>query len=1048
MIEYILRFSIRQRWLVLAAVLIVAAFGVYNFFRLPIDAVPDITNVQVQINTEAPGYSPLESEQRVTYLVENAMAGLPGLEYTRSLSRYGLSQVTVVFRDGTDIYFARQLVGERVQQVKSQLPAGLEPSLGPIATGLGEIFMFTVDRTQDARAADAKALTAFDLHDAMRWIVRPQLAKVPGVTEVNSIGGQERQVVVAPLPARLLAYGLTLDDVTTALANNNASRGAGYIERNGAQYLIRSPGQVTNLDDVRRVVVTIINGAPLTLGEVAEIGWGGALRTGAATMDGEEVVLGTVFMLVGENSRTVSRAVAAKLETIQKSLPPGLEARAVYDRTTLVDKTLDTVTKNLLEGALLVVVVLFALLGNLRAALITAAVIPLAMLATISGMVHNQVSANLMSLGALDFGLIVDGAVIIVENCIRRLAEAQRGNAALTLKERLTTVYDSTSEVIRPSLFGVGIITAVYIPLFALTGVEGKMFHPMAATVVMALVAALVLALTFVPAAVALLLSGKISERENPILRLAAGVYAPLLSAALKGRVVLAIAAAALVVACGLLAARMGSEFIPSLDEGDIALHALRIPGTSLGQAVGMQQTLEAEIKKLPEVERVFAKLGTAEVATDPMPPSVADTFVILKPREQWPDPRKPKAQVVADLEATVTRVPGNNYEFTQPIQMRFNELISGVRSDLAVKVYGDDLDVLNAAAEQVEAVLSRIPGAADVKTEQTTGLPVMTITPRRELLARYGISVADVQAVAATAFGGTDAGTLFQGDRRFQIVVRLPDALRADPRTLEQITVPLPNGGYVPLQEVADVAIAPGPNQINREQGKRRVVVTANVRGRDLGSFVGEVRQRVDGQVDLPAGYWLDYGGTFEQLQSAAKRLSIVVPVTLVLILGLLLMAFGSLRDALVIFSGVPLALTGGVLALWLRDIPLSISAGVGFIALSGVAVLNGLVMVSFIRGLRSEGRTLDEAIVEGALTRLRPVLMTALVAGLGFVPMAFNTGIGSEVQRPLATVVIGGILSSTLLTLLVLPGLYRMAWRTERDAGPAAVGALESGS
>ena len=1048
MIEHILLFSIRRRWLVLAAVLIVAAFGVYNFFRLPIDAVPDITNVQVQINTEAPGYSPLEAEQRVTYLVENAMAGLPGLEYTRSLSRYGLSQVTVVFRDGTDIYFARQLVGERVQQVKSQLPAALEPGLGPIATGLGEIFMFTLDRTRDARAADGQALTAFDLHDAMRWIVRPQLAKVPGVTEVNSIGGQERQVLVAPLPARLLAYGLTLDDVTTALANNNASRGAGYIERNGAQYLIRSPGQVTSLDDLRRVVVTIINGAPLTLGEVAEIGWGGALRTGAATMDGEEVVLGTVFMLVGENSRTVSRAVAAQLATIQKSLPPGLAARAVYDRTTLVDRTLDTVTKNLLEGALLVVVVLFALLGNLRAALITAAVIPLAMLATISGMVHNQVSANLMSLGALDFGLIVDGAVIIVENCIRRLAEAQRGNAALTLKERLATVYESTSEVIRPSLFGVGIITAVYIPLFALTGVEGKMFHPMAATVVMALVAALVLAFTFVPAAVALLLSGKISERENPVMRLASRVYAPLLNAALKGRVVLALAAVALVVACGLLAARMGSEFIPSLDEGDIALHALRIPGTSLGQAVGMQQLLEAEIKKLPEVARVFAKLGTAEVATDPMPPSVADTFVILKPRAQWPDPRKPKAQVVADLEARVTRVPGNNYEFTQPIQMRFNELISGVRSDLAVKVYGDDLDVLNAAAEQVEAVLSRVPGAADVKIEQTTGLPVMTITPRRAILARYGISVADVQAVAATAFGGSDAGTLFDGDRRFQIVVRLPDALRADPRTLERLTVPLPNGGYVPLQEVADVAIAPGPNQINREQGKRRVVVTANVRGRDLGSFVAEVRQRVDGQVDLPAGYWLDYGGTFEQLQSASKRLSIVVPVTLALILGLLLLAFGSLRDALVIFSGVPLALTGGVLALWLRDIPLSISAGVGFIALSGVAVLNGLVMVSFIRSLRSEGRALDEAIVEGALTRLRPVLMTALVAGLGFVPMAFNTGIGSEVQRPLATVVIGGILSSTVLTLLVLPGLYRMAWRAGCHAGPAAVGALASRS
>ena len=1047
MIEKILKFSLAQRWLVMAAVLVMAALGFYNATRLPIDAVPDITNVQVQINTEAPGYSPLESEQRVSMLIENAMAGLPHLEQTRSLSRYGLSQVTVVFEDGTDLYFARQLVGERVQQVKSLLPPGIEPSLGPIATGLGEIFMFTVDPLPGARKADGSAYTPYDLHDAMRWIVRPQLAKVPGVTEVNSIGGFEKQVLVSPIPSKLLAYGLTLDEVMTELANNNASQGAGYIERNGAQYLIRSPGQVGTLDDVRRVVVTMVNGAPLTLGEVAEVSWGGALRTGSATLDGNEVVLGTVFMLVGENSRKVSRAVAAKLAEIQKSLPAGLEARTMYDRTALVDKTLGTVKKNLLEGALLVVVVLFLLLGNLRAALITALVIPLAMLGTITGMVQNQVSANLMSLGALDFGLIVDGAVIIVENCVRRLAEAQHGRGALTLQERLETVYSSTREVIRPSLFGVGIITAVYIPLFALTGVEGKMFHPMAATVVMALIVALVLSLTFVPAAVALVLTGRISEKENPILRVVGKAYEPLLRAALRARAVLAMAAVVLVLACGWLATRMGSEFIPSLDEGDIALHALRIPGTSLSQAVGMQQVLEREISKLPEVASVFAKLGTAEVATDPMPPSVADTFVMLKDRKQWPDPRKPKAQLVAELEAVVLRVPGNNYEFTQPIQMRFNELISGVRSDLAVKVYGDDLDVLNEQAEKLEAVLSKIPGAADVKTEQTTGLPVMSITPKREILARYGLSVADVQAVAATAFGGSDAGTLFEGDRRYEIVVRLPDAMRADPRTLEQLTVPLPGGAagfgnesgqraYVPLQEVAEITIAPGPNQINREQGKRRVVVTANVRGRDLGSFVAQVPQRVNAEVQLPAGYWLDYGGTFEQLQSASRRLAIVVPVTLVLILGLLLMAFGSLKDALVIFSGVPLALTGGVLALWLRDIPLSISAGVGFIALSGVAVLNGLVMVSFIRSLRDGGKGLDEAILEGALTRLRPVLMTALVAGLGFVPMAFNTGIGSEVQRPLATVVIGGILSSTLLTLLVLPGLYRLAHRPVQGA------------
>jgi heavy metal efflux system protein len=1042
MIERILRFSLAQRWIVLGLVLGMAALGAYNFLRLPIDAVPDITNVQVQINTEAPGYSPLEAEQRVSYLVENAMAGLPKLEYTRSLSRYGLSQITVVFKDGTDIYFARQLVGERVQQVKGLLPAGLEPRIGPISTGLGEIFMFTIDPKPGAMREDGRPYDTYDLFDAMRWIVKPQLAKVPGVTEVNSIGGQERQVVVAPHPSRLLAYGLTLDELTAALARNNASRSAGYIERNGAQVLIRSPGQVRNLDDVRRVVVKQVGNAPLTLGDVAEVNWGGALRTGAGTMNGEEIVLGTVFMLIGENSRNVSRAVADKLEAIQKSLPPGLEARTVYDRTTLVDKTLATVQKNLLEGALLVIVVLFLLLGNLRAALVTALVIPLAMLATITGMVTNQVSANLMSLGALDFGLIVDGAVIIIENCIRRLSEAHQGREdALTLKERLEVVYESTSEVIRPSLFGVGIITAVYLPLFALTGVEGKMFHPMAITVVMALIAALVLSLTFVPAAVALVLTGRVVEKHNPVMAAASRAYAPLLKLALKARVVLAAAAAVLVLLCGVLATRMGSEFIPSLDEGDIALHALRIPGTSLSQAVGMQSALEAEVKKIPEVERTFAKMGTAEVATDPMPPSVSDTFVILKPREQWPDPRKSKAQVVAELETAVTRVPGNNYEFTQPIQMRFNELISGVRSDLAIKVYGDDLNVLTEEAEKIEATLSKVPGAADVKIEQTTGLPVMSITPRREMLARYGLSVTDVQAVAATAFGGAEAGVLYEGDRRFEIVVRLPEALRADPLTLEQLTVPLPGGGFVPLREVADITTAPGPNQINREQGKRRVVVTANVRGRDLGSVVAEVQQLVAERVQLPPGYWLDYGGTFEQLQSASRRLTIVVPVTLALIFGLLLMAFGSVRDALVIFSGVPLALTGGVLALWLRDIPLSISAGVGFIALSGVAVLNGLVMVSFIRRLREEGRSLDAAITEGALTRLRPVLMTALVAALGFVPMAFNTGIGSEVQRPLATVVIGGIISSTLLTLLVLPGLFRMAHGRDKAKSPVAV-------
>jgi heavy metal efflux system protein len=1041
MLERIIRFSLTQRWVVIAAAAVIAGLGVYNFSRLPIDAVPDITNVQVMINTEAAGYSPLEAEQRVTYLVENAMKGLPRLEYTRSLSRYGLSQVTVVFADGTDIYFARQLVTERIRQVQDLLPPGLRPTPGPIATGLGEIFMFTVAAREDARKPDGSRYDDFDLADAMRWIVRPQLAQVAGVTDVNAIGGGDRQVIVAPAPARLLAYGLSFDDVSAALLRNNDNAGAGFIERYGTQLLVRSPGQVTDLDDVRRIPVAAVGDAPVLLGDIAEVGWGGSLRTGAATMDGREIVLGTVFMLVGENARVVSRAVAAELANIQASLPPGLEARAVYDRTVLVDQTLATVTRNLVEGALLVVVVLLLLLGNVRAAIVTALVIPLAMLATVTGMVQNQISANLMSLGALDFGLIVDGAVIIVENCVRRLAEAQKQRGTtLDLRARLEVVYESSSEVIRPSLFGVGIITAVYLPLFALTGVEGKMFQPMAITVVLALSAALVLSLTFVPAAVAVMLNGPVVERPNPVLTRLGSLYGRVLRGAIRQRVPVAVAAVALVGGCVALAFRLGSEFVPSLDEGDIALHALRIPGTSLTQAVGMQELLESEIRQQPEVARVFAKLGTAEIATDPMPPSVADVFIMLKDRTDWPDPRKPKSTVVAELETRVGRIPGNNYEFTQPIQMRFNELISGVRSDVAVKVYGDDLDVLNDVARRVEVEVAAVRGAADVKTEQTEGLPIMTITPRRELLARYGVDVATVQRVAATALGGAAAGTIYQGDRRFPIVVRLPEGLRTDTASLPRLPIPLPDGGFIPLGEVAEVTSAPGPNQINREQGKRRVVVTANVRGRDLGGFVNEVRSRIEARVEIPPGYWLDYGGTFEQLESATRRLTLVVPLTLALIGALLLAAFRSGRDALIIFSGVPLALTGGVLALWLRDIPLSISAAVGFIALSGVAVLNGLVMVSFIRSLRQQGRPLVDAVVEGALTRLRPVLMTALVASLGFVPMAFNTGIGSEVQRPLATVVIGGIVSSTLLTLLVLPGLYCLAYG--RDPEPATAG------
>ena len=1044
MLNRIVTAALAHRWLVLVVTLGVSALGVYNFNRLAIDAVPDITNVQVQINTSAPGYSPLEAEQRITFPVETAMAGLPRLAYTRSLSRYGLSQVTVVFEDGTDIYWARQLIGERLSEVKARLPEGVEPSLGPIATGLGEIFMYTVTSTDPA-------VTPMELRTLQDWVVRPQLRQTPGVVEVNTIGGYTKQFHVLPDPDRLLAFKLTLQDLLAALARNNLNTGAGYIERNGTQYLIRSPGQIGSLEDIRGITVAKRAGVPVRVEDVAAVELGSELRTGATTQDGEEVVLGTVFMLVGENSRTVARATAERLEQIKPSLPEDVTLNALYDRTTLVDKTIATVQRNLAEGALLVVVVLFLLLGNWRAALITAAVIPVAMLMTVTGMVESQVSGNLMSLGALDFGLIVDGAVIIVENCLYRLGAYQRMHGALPmLTERLRIVREATIEVIRPSVFGVTIILIVYLPIFALTGVEGKMFHPMAFTVVTALLAALVLSVTAVPAAVAVFVRGRVAIHENAVMAYIRRGYEPVLRAVLAWRWPVVIGAAALVLLAVAYATRMGTEFVPSLDEGDIAVHALRIPGTSLSQAVEMQGMLEARLKAFPEVSHVFAKIGTPEVATDPMPPNVADTFVMLKPRKEWPDPDKSKPALLAEIEAAARAIPGNNYEFTQPIQMRFNELIAGVRAALAVKVYGDDFDTLVALAEGVAAAVASVPGAADVGVEQVTGLPMLTVTPDRARLADYGLDVASLQEVLRIALGGATAGQVFEGDRRFDLVVRLPEHLRADPQVLARLPVALPTAAgrevpgdadalglvvtppaSVPLGELADIEFVEGPNQISRENGKRRVVVTANVRERDLGGFVADVQAAVRGQVELPAGYWVDYGGTFEQLMSAARRLSIVVPVTLLIIFGLLFMAFNSAKDAVLVFSGVPLALTGGVAALALRDLPLSISAGVGFIALSGVAVLNGVVMLSYIRELRGQGMALEQAIVQGALRRLRPVLMTALVASLGFVPMALNVGTGAEVQRPLATVVIGGILSSTLLTLLVLPALYRLAYR-----------------
>jgi cobalt-zinc-cadmium resistance protein CzcA len=1030
MLELIIRQMIRSRWIVMFVALTICGFGIWNFQNLSIDAVPDITNVQVQINTEAPGYSPLESEQRVTFPIETALAGLPQLSHTRSLSAYGLSQVTIVFEEGTDIYFARNLVNSRISAIKNQLPANLEPEMGPISSGLGEIFMYTISAEDGAVQVNGEPYDLFALREIQDWIIKRQLILVDGVTEVNTSGGFEKQYHVTPDPTKMLRWGVTLPELLEALWDNNINQGAGYIERNGQQLMVRSPGQLKTIEDIELVSIESRNSIPIRVKDVAEVSIGRELRTGAGTHAGQEAVIGTAFMLLGENSRTVALDVAEKLEEINTTLPDGIVAVPLYNRTVLVENAIATVEENLVVGALLVIVVLFLLLGNIRAALITATVIPISMLATISGMVEAGVSANLMSLGALDFGLIVDGAVIIVENSIRRLGMATQGKNMLSLKERLQVVFEATNEVIRPSLFGVAIITLVYVPIFSLTGIEGKMFHPMAITVIIALLSAMVLSLTFVPAAVALFVTGKVSEKKNPIMKGAEWVYKPLLQASLRFRWLMVIFALSAVGGAGWLASTMGSEFIPQLDEGDVTVQALRPPGTSLQQSIDMQDILERRLLEFPEVQDVFSRIGTPEIASDPMPPSISDTFVILKPRREWPDPFLEKGELLEEWEETLEELPGQIYEVTQPIQMRFNELISGVRSDLGIMVFGEDLDQLAITAQEILEVVEGIEGAADARVEQTDGLPMLTLTPKREVLSRYGLSVRDAQHLISAAIGGEGVGLIYEGDRRFPLVVRLPEEMRLDMDRIGRLPIPVPTtaneAGYVLLSEVVETELVSSPNRISRENGQRRVVVSANVRGRDLGSFVAEVREAIASEIDIPPGYFVEYGGTFEQLESASQRLTLVVPATLVLIFGLLLIVLGSVRDSLIIFTGVPLALTGGVLSLWLRDMPLSITAGVGFIALSGIAVLNGLVMLSFIKAMWQETGELVPSIINGAMTRLRPVLMTALVASLGFIPMALNTGIGAEVQRPLATVVIGGIVSSTLLTLVLLPALY----------------------
>jgi cobalt-zinc-cadmium resistance protein CzcA len=1042
MIEKILSFSITHRILVVMMTAILAAYGLFSLSKLPIDAVPDITNNQVAINVEVPSLSPFEVEKQVTYPIETAMAGIPGLVYTRSISRNGFAQITVIFEDNVDLYFARAQVNERLAEAKESLPEGAEPRMGAISTGLGEIYMWTVEyETPEAEYTTPEGRTlANDFEKSMYlrtvqdWIIRPQLKNVPGVAEIDAIGGYAQQYHVQPDPQKLAAVGLTFSDVIEALERNNASTGAGFLEQKGESYVVRADGRLETVDQIANVVLSTRGGVPLYVKDVATVGLGKELRTGSASENGHEVVVGTAMMLKGANSRIVSKAVDAKLTEINKSLPEGIKAKTVLNRTKLVDATIHTVQKNLGEGALLVVVVLFLLLGNIRAALITALVIPITMMMTATGMLQMGISANLMSMGALDFGLIVDGAVIVTENCLRRLAERQHHEKRLlNLRERTEEVMAASRQMIQPAVFGQMIIITVYLPLLTFTGVEGKMFEPMAMTVIIALIAAFFLSITFVPAMIAMCIRGKVEEKESRIIVKAKSSYAPLLNWSLARPKTVVIAAVAFFVLSILVGSRLGTEFIPSLDEKDIAMHAMRIPSTGITESTSMQLQVEKAVSKLPEVAFIYSKTGTAEMAADPMPPNVSDTFIILKPHDEWPDQAMTKADFIKKLADAVGQVPGNNYEYTQPIQMRFNELISGVRSDVAVKVYGDDFETMTATANKIANVLRGIDGAADIKVEQTTGLPMLDIDLNKDAIARYGLNVGDILDLISAAVGGKEAGLVFEGDRRFPIVVRLPEIVRQDITALENLPVPVPHedgeeGAFVPLKEVASFRLSEGPNQISRENGKRRVVVQANVRGRDIGSFVVDAQIAIDTQAKLPPGLWLDWGGQFENLVAAQDRLMLVVPACFFLIFMMLFTALGSAKQALLVFSGVPLAISGGILTLYLRDMPFSIPAAVGFIALSGIAVLNGLVMITYINDLVKKGMGVNQAIIEGALTRLRPVLMTAMVASLGFVPMALATGTGAEVQKPLATVVIGGLITATLLTLIVLPALYKI--------------------
>ena len=1056
MIDRLIDSSVRFRWAVVAITLAVAIYGVFQLLKLPIDAVPDITNKQVQVNVPAPQFGPLDMERLVTFPVETSLAGIPGLTYTRSISRNGFAQVTAIFDENVDIYFARQQVAERLGQLGDTLPSGVEPVMGPVSTGLGEVLFWSVNfapppvqkrvagqpgfqpdgsylTLEGERLTDQVAMLGY-LRTVQDWIIRPQLRTVKGIAGVDSIGGYRKQLVVQPDPGRLASYGISFRELADALERSNISVGANFINRGGEAFLVRADARIRQVDEIRRTTIATRNGVPIYVSDVANVVVGGELRSGAASMNGRETVIGTALMLAGGNSRIVAEAAASRLDEVTKSLPPGVAIEPLYNRSALVDSTIGTVEKNLTEGALLVIAVLFFLLGNIRAAIIATLVIPFSFLMMAMGMNRLGLSGNLMSLGALDFGLIVDGSIIIVENCLRRFAEKQHHEGRLlTLNERLHEVYEGTKEMIKPTIYGQAIIFLVFVPLLTFEGVEGKMFTPMASTVMLALAGAFVLSLTFVPAMIAILITGKVAEKEAKPIAWIKERYEPLLDRVLLRPWPWVGAGIGTVVLAGLLFTTLGREFIPQLDEGDLSMQALRIPSTALEQSEKMQIQVEKAISSLPEVNYVFSKSGTAEVATDPMPPNISDAFIILKPKDQWPDGVTSKAEVVERIEKKMATLTGNAYEISQPIEMRFNELIAGVRGDIAVKVFGSDLDQLGRIAQQISSVMSEVQGTADLRVEQTAGFPTLDVQFNRDAISRYGLSIQDVTDTVAAALGGREAGLVFEGDRRFSIVVRLPNATRDDLDAVGALPVMLPETpgtvrGSLPLRELAQFRISDGVNQVSRENGERRVVVQGNVRGRDLGSYVEEIQRRVAEQVKLPPGVYIRWGGQYENLQAATKRLSIVVPAVFLLIFALLFMGLRSVRPALAIYSAIPLALAGGVFGLTLTGLPFSISAAVGFIALSGIAVLNGLVLMSSVEGMRATGASVDEAIRESAVKRLRPVLMTALVASLGFVPMALATGRGAEVQKPLAIVVIGGLITATILTLVVLPAISRL--------------------